>query len=298
LLAAANRINVVTDFAYINYKPNANWKVYLGKYKVSQFLVSDYSNVGYAYPWVRPPRDVYSTNPLISLAGINLFYKQPLGDTNFVAQAFYGSGTHQTFVPSPILNGMGAVGKSWKGVLVPFSTNGTKGFNVGLASDIYTLRIGYFSTGVDVKLDLNRPGSTYKTDYRLDLKDVWGSFGGLGFSMDLNDFVTFFEFISRDTAPELAVAFPDQYASYVTLGYRIGKLLPYVTYSKLDTGKDKSAFALQEQSIALGLRYDLSNTSAIKFEVMQVVPEKGNLGLFYDSVQDGIVATATYDVIF
>ncbi|MBI3776497.1 MAG: hypothetical protein HY273_13305 [Gammaproteobacteria bacterium] len=290
--------NVVTDFAYINYKPDSNWKIYLGKYKISQFLVSDYSNVGYAYPWVRPPRDVYSTNPLVSLSGIDVFYKKPLGNTNFVAQAFYGSGTHQTFVPAPVLDAMGPVGQSWKGVLVPFKTNSTQGFNVGLASDVYTLRIGYFSTRVDVNVDLNRLGPTYNPKLKMSMHDVWGSFGGLGFTMDLNNFVTYFEFISRDTAPEMRFAFPDQFAGYLTFGYRTGKFLPYVTYSQLDTGVDKSELALKEQSIALGLRYEVSNASAIKFEVMQVVPEKGNHGLFSDPVQDGVVATATYDVIF
>lgn len=279
--------NVTTDWAYINYKPDANWKIHIGKYKISQFLVSDYALVGYAYPWVRPPQDVYSTNPLISLAGVDVFYKKPMGDLNFLAQAFYGSGTHQSFVPARTLDFMGAP-KKFKGTTIPFSTHGTRGFNIGLASDVYTLRLGYFSTHVDV----DAPA--------LDIKkhDVWGSFGGLGFTMDLNNFVTYFEFISRDTAPELAGAFPDQFAGYVTFGYRNGKVLPYVTYSKLDTGVDKSDFALKEQSVALGLRYELSSASAIKFEVMQVVPEKGNHGLFYDLVESGIVATATYDVIF
>ena len=289
---------VNTDWAYINYKPDANWKIYLGKYKISQFLVSDYSNVGYAYPWVRPPRDVYSTNPLVSLAGINVFYKKPLGTTNFVVQTFYGRGTHQTFISAPMLDSMGEVGKSWKGVLVPFSTHSTQGFNIGLASDIYTLRIGYFSTRVDINADLNRPGAPYNPDFKMSIKDVWGNFGGLGFTMDLNNFVTYFEFISRDTAPKLALAFPDQFAGYVTFGYRLGKYLPYVTYSKLDTGVDKSPLALKQQSAALGLRYEVSNASAIKFEVMQVVPEQGNYGLFFEPVKDGIVASATYDVIF
>lgn len=289
---------VNTDWAYINYKPGANWKIYFGKYKISQFLVSDYSNVGYAYPWVRPPRDVYSTNPLISLSGVDVFYKKPLGATNFVAQAFYGNGTHQTFVPVPLLDSMGDIGRSWKGVIVPFSTHGAQGFNIGLASDVYTLRAGYFSTHVDMKADLNRPGSPYNHAFKMNLEDVWGSFGGVGFTMDLNNFVTYFEFISRDTAPELALAFPDQYAGYVTFGYRLGKFLPYVTYSKLDAGADKSPLALKEQSAALGLRCETSNASAIKFEVMQVVPEQGNYGLFFDQVEDGIVASATYDVIF
>lgn len=280
--------NVTTDWAYINVKPNINWKIHIGKYKISQFMVSDYALVGYAYPWVRPPQDVYSTNPLVSLSGVDVFYKKPLGNSNFLAQAFYGSGTHNTFIPARTLDAFGA--PQLKGTVVPFTTNSTQGFNIGLASDVYTLRVGYFSTRVDVNID--KPGLKYK------LHDVWGSFGGLGFTMDLNNFVTYFELISRDTAPEMAGAFPDQYAGYVTFGYRSGKFLPYVTYSRIEQGVDKSPLALQEQSSALGLRFEVSHASAMKFEVMQVVPEKGNHGLFFDPVQDGIVATATYDVIF
>jgi hypothetical protein len=302
---------VSTDWAYINYKPNANWKIYVGKYKVSQFLVSDYALVGYAYPWVRPPQDVYSTNPIVSLSGIDVFYKHPLGDTNFLAQAYYGSGTHQTFFPARSIDNFPGAPKEFKGRLVPFSTHSTEGFNFGFASDIYTLRIGYFSTRVDVHVSApDKPEIPADPDhghpeaqkaefgFNYDLTDAWGSFGGLGFTMDLNDFVTYFEFISRDTAPAMAPAFPDQYAAYLTLGYRSGKFLPYLTYSRMEQGKDKSDLALREQSSALGVRYDVSRASAIKFEVMQVVPKRGTHGLFNNPVEDGIVATATYDVIF
>ena len=304
--------NVTTDFAYINYKPDPSWKILIGKYKISQFLVSDYALVGYAYPWVRPPQDVYSTNPLFALSGINVFYKKPMGDSNFLAQAFYGNGTHQTFVPARTLDYFGNPDVlKFKGQLVPFSTTGTQGFNIGVSSNIYTLRIGYFSTRVNADVTL-LPATPTSPAAKLKFDDVWGSFGGLGFTMDLNNYVTYLEFVSRDTAPEMKSAFPDQYAGYVTFGHRSGKYLPYLTYSKIQPGKDKStldlgggqsvSLALEEQSVALGLRYELSNASAIKFEVMQVVPEKsahgGNHGLFNDPVDEGWVVTSTYDVIF
>ncbi len=275
--------NVTTDWAYINYKPSANWKIHVGKYKVAEFLVSDYADVGYAYPWVRPPQDVYSTNPLISLAGVDVLYKKPLGEMNLLAQVYFGSGTHQTFIPARTIDLSNGRFVNDKGSLINFSTDDNLGFNIGVASSVYTLRLGYFSTRVEVpKL----------------VEDAWGSFGGLGFSMDLNDFVTYAELISRDTAAKLETAFPDQFAGYITFGYRSEKYLPYVTYSRIDAGVDKSEFALKEYSTALGVRYEVSNASTIKFEAMRVVPKKGNHGLFYEPVADGVVLSASYDVIF
>ncbi|MDR9437683.1 MAG: hypothetical protein RI563_12445, partial [Thiohalophilus sp.] len=97
--------------------------------------------------------------------------------------------------------------------------------------------------------------------------------------------------------------FPDQEAYYLTLGYRVDRFLPYVTYAKIDEGDFKSSVAQVQESMALGLRTEIGDASAIKFEIMNSEPQAnsagGTYGLFNKgTVEDGNIYTVTFDTIF
>jgi hypothetical protein len=58
-----------------------------------------------------------------------------------------------------------------------------------------------------------------------------------------------------------------------------------------------------QDSVALGLRAEVGDASAVKFEVMNVNPQQNSFGSSYGlydagSVQDGNVYTVTFDTIF
>lgn len=323
--------NVTADWAYASINLDDNFDLRIGKVKVPQFLVSDYLEVGYAYPWLRPPVEVYSTNPIVSLSGVDLLFYKQVDDVGFTFQLYAGGGNHTTLVPAPsvditrqimagaqagdpmsqaMING-GLLASSCsqnlylydyatytpecvtmlpvKGDVASFTTNKMVGFNFSVANDYATFRIGYFSTRVDAPA--------------FGLYDKFGSFGGVGFSLDWNDLVILSEYISRDTEKDMIMemAFPDQTAGYVTLGYRIEDFLPYATYSMIDEGNDKTTMGveLKQTSTSIGMRYEMGPAAALKFEATQVTPEKGNHGL-YDSVgvKTGNVVGVSMDFIF
>lgn len=289
----AENYNLETDWAYVDYKAFKNIRFRVGKYKIPQFIVSDYLDVGYAYPWVRPPQDVYGTNPLISLNGIDMLYKVNFTSSKILLDLYVGDGSHKSAIPPRTVDYSQEnfpVDQQFpdesKGQQITFETNKTRGFSLAYAAQTFTMRAGYFKTDVDAAL-----GS-------LVLQDVPGAFGGLGFTMDVADIVAYAEFIRRDTDPQMELAFPDQDAWYVTLGYRFGKFLPTYTYSQIKQGVDKSELAIEEQSNALGFRYDIADSADIKFEALFVKPKEGNHGLFNDPVDKGTVYSASLDVIF
>lgn len=280
-----NSYNMETDWAYVDYQALESVRFRIGKYKIPEFIASDYLDVGYAYPWVRPPQDVYATNPLISLNGVDMLYKINAGSSALFLDLYYGDGTHKTFVPPRTVDlSGGTLPASMKGQQVSFDTKNTVGFGIKYVAPHYTVRAGYFKTKV--------------TQEDFMLTDVPGAFGGVGFTMDIHDFIAYAEFIRRNTDPDMAGAFPDQDAWYGTLGYRFGKFLPTFTVSQIKQGVDKSPLAIEETSQALDLRYDLSAATDIKFEVMRVTPKDGNHGLFEEPVSKGTVYSAAFDVIF
>ena len=270
------------DWAYLDFKTSSNSNLHLGKYKIPVFIVSDYIDVGFAYPWTRPPQEVYSINPLISLSGLDLFYNIPLGGHNILIQTYYGNGSHQVYVPARSID-LNTLPIS-KDNTVPVKTSDTGGINISLQSDIFTFRLGYFQARVDANALL--------------IDGSKGSFTGIGFMLDTNNVVVYSEYVSRDIETDTPQAFPDQKAWYITLGYKFSALLPYATYASIGQGEDETPLAIEQKSTALGLRYDFNKRSAFKLEVLQAIPEEGNHGLFNEPVEKGMIYTGSVDVIF
>ncbi len=91
-----DNFNVRAEWAYgaINLNPATTLRA--GRIKLSTFIVSDFFDVGFAFPWVNPPPEIYFLSPIISLEGIDLLIQKnfeavPLiGDMNLLIQPMFG----------------------------------------------------------------------------------------------------------------------------------------------------------------------------------------------------------------
>ncbi|VAX06316.1 hypothetical protein MNBD_GAMMA25-1801 [hydrothermal vent metagenome] len=285
----AEEYSVTTEWAYASYTINDNYTVRLGRIKGPFFMVSEYQEVGYAYPWVTPPQEVYSTNPIDAIVGPDLVYQKGLGDWDLLLELYAGSGRHKATVQANVADNNPLVDK---GDSVGFETNDMVGFNTTIGTQGISFRLGYFTTKVDAA--------------GFGITDQTGSFGGVGMIVDWRNILIYSEYIVRDTQNTVAMnqAFPDQNAGYITLGYRLGNFTPYLTAANMDQGKDKSIYALQQSSYTLGLRYEAGPTAALKIEAKQVKTDDsgglGAYGLFDDPVNNrkGNVLAASFDLIF
>ncbi len=290
-LGGSDQYNISAEWAYADYSATDDFSIRLGRFKGPFFMVSEYSTVGYAYPWAALPHEVYSTNPMTAVTGLDFVYNTELSNWNFLFEVYTGSGNHKaTALPTFIDSSANVMGLT-KGATVNFSTDGMVGFNSSISNRWITLRAGYFSTGVDIP--------------SFGIKSARGNFGGVGLIIDWRNILVYSEYIVRDTSAEVLAAFPDQKAWYTTLGYRFGDFMPYVTLGGINKGKDPSPYAVKQSSVSLGFRYELGITSDIKFEVNQVrvgsIPgSTGNYGLFDDPVKNdkGNIFTASFDLIF
>ncbi len=62
------------DWAFVNVHPTPAFDVRLGRVGFDVFLMSDHRNLGYAYPWVRPPVEFYGWIPMYSIDGGDVAY--------------------------------------------------------------------------------------------------------------------------------------------------------------------------------------------------------------------------------
>ena len=195
--------------------------------------------------------------------------------------------SHYFFVintANPISSVAAMMGMSVNDV-IEFETYQMLGFNASVNYEGTSFRAGYFKTQVNVPAFV--------------ITGEMGSFGGVGMTIDMNNIVVYSEYIVRDTGPNLAMAFPDAKAFYVTAGYRMGDFLPYVTMAKLDEDKDFSPVAMKQDSMAYGLRVEIDDVTDVKFEVATKTPAAGNYGL-YDSpiTGSGTLYTIALDTLF
>jgi hypothetical protein len=166
----AGRYNVNADWAFVTYKATDAASVRVGKLKLTSYLISDYYEVGYAYPWVRPPQEVYSTNPITAIDGVDALVRFNFGNNSLLLQPYAGSGrdiyavqpqeTMRTFAQwvayftglgvNPAEAAVFAQGQAQTGDInyIQFTTENMGGINVALTNPYFTVRTGHFSTRV------------------------------------------------------------------------------------------------------------------------------------------------------
>ena len=279
------------DWGFVSYTVSDAWELRAGKIKFPTFLISDYIEVGYAYPWIRPPQEVYTSNPLTAIAGADALFRARLGDADLLLQPYVGTSRGQsTVIPQRALEfnagfddldppqprPFPAFGEPGSVEFVDFEARNLIGINASLNWDHFSVRAGYLS--IETSADT------------LGVRDEDTSFWSVGGTMDLNNFIGYAEYFERVIEGGANLGFPNQKGYYATLGYRMGKWLPHITYAKLDengspstcgdvmAGQFPCGDALMQDSVTVGVRYELGAGAALKAEVQRVNPK--NRGLF------------------
>jgi len=83
------------DWAFLEYRVSSAVTVRGGRLRVPGFMVSEYREVGYAYPWVQTPLEVYGLTPFLRYEGLDLRYFLTLGEVDLRFNPFMGSTRNQ-----------------------------------------------------------------------------------------------------------------------------------------------------------------------------------------------------------
>jgi len=278
--------NAVIEWAYIDYEAADYANIHVGKIKQPVYLVNDYVEVGYAYPWIRPPAEVYyQNNPLNTVNGIELLLQFPVGPGTLSFQPYLGSNRDD------IPNAQGAF----------FEAENIYGMDIKYSGRGYTVHASNFRCEVKTFGGFEIPDSAFGP-LSVDLNGKGDcNVTAAGLNLDMANIVVYAEWTKRTTDETLSRAFGDQDAGYLTLGYRFGKWLPHITYAVIDgeastvglttgdgaiTGSMLPAGASLnfpvaiQSSITAGLRYEVNDSAALKIEyqVVSVEDDQQTLG--------------------
>jgi hypothetical protein len=205
------------EWANIKYKVTPDFSVRIGRTELPAFLLTDTIEVGYTYPWVRPPPEVYRVLPVTNSDGLDLAYTFRAGEVINIMQALIGR--NDTSLPHG--EGRADSRRSW-GV--------TDTVEYGALTVRMTYQKTYLTTGsLDALFDAFRPfgpqGVAIANTYDSDAKPFAAA--GLGASYYPGQWFAMSEWAHADAHSY----YGKRTAWYVSGGYRCGNFTPYVTYA-------------------------------------------------------------------
>jgi len=237
--------NVDLQWAFATLKLTDDVDFRAGKAKMPAGLVNEYVNVGYALPWINAPAVIYSELPLPggpqvtreAYTGVALVGNHNTGDWTFGANLFGGD----IDLESGQLRQMRGLtlNADWNDLVQLQAT-----YYKGEMSNIATMPI---MNGED--------------------NDTWL----IGAKADWNNVVVYAEMAKVEMG---SINAADRDSWYTTVGYRFGKLLPFINYESFERGNTD-----EQTTATAGVRWDFMPSVALKAEVSRIDTDKG-LGLF------------------
>jgi len=246
---------VETSWLFAKYQINNEWAGRVGRFRAPAYMLSDYLDVRYAYPWVRPPMEVYAQVPFSNITGVDLNFNGTVWGHDLVVQGFYGSGN-----PNITLQGQE----------VNLSVRDLKGISASYGNEIFTGRVIYANNKISFNPQPNSvtsfrdfliqaqgcpaatngaTGPCTPAQYTAGLAAVnakipssfweadntFGSFQGIGYKFDWHNIYSLGEMVQRRITGLQA----NLLGSYVLLGYRFGEIMPHLTFAKIKTTDNK-----------------------------------------------------------
>ena len=288
------------EWLYWKHDLGAGFTATAGRIRFPLFMESGNYDVGYSYPWVTPPTDVYGVLELTNIDGAALNYTTNVGDWGMGAQVIWGNADLN------LPQGDAAL-KDVYGLVLTTETDDLSfrlAYMNGQQTWDSTLDLGFFSGPVLLQ---------FEDDLEYLVESVKYDNGTIYFSAEAIQ-------VSADQG-----VLPEDNSWNTTLGWRFGAFMPYIGYSQTstDNGDELAAninaqmtanglnpdhivaaipgtppipvatttsgdiaqavFNEEQTTVTLGLRWDFAPKTAIKFQVQSLNGFDGTIGNFTDS---------------
>ncbi len=279
---AQNNLTPELSWAYLDYRLNDNWSIQAGRKRLPLFYYSDFQDVGYAYPWLRPPTDVYNWH-ITHFNGVNLAHTGEIGGWSTRANFWYGSERDKDNALLPIYFGLETrVDETWKNIM---------GGSVEISRDSLNLRAVYMQTELKRYLYFQPNDADGDTDryWRNDPK-VKMQFAGLSANVDYRNWLLRSE-LNFFKLPDYTTRYQQM---MLGVGYQVGKFTPMLTWSRfLEKPKNDGE---AHSTVSFSLRYELAKNMALKLQYDQFKDRLYDAS--YDFVGSAKVLAVGLDMVF
>ncbi|WP_237045950.1 hypothetical protein [Aquipseudomonas alcaligenes] len=254
------------EWAYLSWQSTDNLMMRFGRLRTPVYMYSESIDVGFSYPWLRLPDEVYSQVQLSNYEGADIVYNLPLSFATLSFQLAGGIAKNRDYYiydEEFDIDYDNVFGSS-----VSLTTN-----------DFGTFRVGYVEADIDTEIAgsftdiFGNPG----TATLLSLDKDKGKFTSIGYQYDNGTWLTANEWTSRVIENDGSNS-TDSF--YLMGGRRFGDFLAHVTYAQLDEDEGR------QSSWTLGLNYNILPTVVLKGEYKRVDTTGGYDGVFVRNAQE------------
>jgi hypothetical protein len=305
------------EWANIKYQVKPELALRVGRIALPMFIAADYRKVGYAYPWVRTPLEVYGVQPLTNSDGADLSWRWNGEALRSTTQLLYG----RIKVPlygGAYLRGRGIAGLSHtveQGALSARAAVITARVSVDLLPELFDTLATFGAQGRDIAR-------------RLRIDDKRASALSLGLNYDPGAW-----FVMAEAGRSKVDGYLGSTRSaYLSGGWRHDNLTPYATWARVwgrpPSGPTTLALAglppahaangaamnaalaaltravPSQSTLSAGLRWDLASNLALKLQHQRITTRSGSHGMFinpvagYQSGRTAQVSSAALDFVF
>jgi hypothetical protein len=261
------------EWANIKYLFTPDLSVRVGRIVMPTFLDSDSREVGYSNPWVRPPTEVYSANPITNLDGLDASYRLHLGRVTNTLQATYGRNLSFRFAGGSKFDARYAWG------IFDDAEYGAALVRVGYLSSDITLNDG--TALFDAFGKFGSQGAAITNQY--DIVDKSTSILTLAASYDPGQWFVMGEWATSRSESFLGAST----GWYVSGGRRVGQFTPYLTYAQI-TQRSNSSPGLNLAALPANLVPAATALNADLNEVLNSRPDQytWSIGMRWDFMKN------------
>ncbi len=322
-----NELQKAVEWAFVRYRPMDGLDLRVGRLGADVFLLSEFRQVGYTYPWVRPPQDYYGALALYHFDGFDLTKRFDLARGTLNVKVFYGEteqdypgsdttddGVTLNFTPRGISFNLEMDNWRWRYTYVDVKYNNNM---VAPLTDALEATVPLWPEAVSIAEGLNTKGKglTYHALGGVYDDDTWwlqGEAARLSSNATLN---------------------PSGRYYYLSVGRRFDDILVYATqgFARPDRGvpsysppqgyppelamqldmvaagvnRSVQGISQKQSSIGVGARWDFRPRMALKFQVDRFSIDKSGTNLWsrdghmiFTENQSATVASFAMDVLF
>lgn len=235
------------EWLYATWEATPSWTVQVGRKRLPLFSYSEVQDVGFAIPWAHLPPQLYGWE-IVNFNGASLTYRKSIGEWSLQSSLFAGGESLKDSGYWKIYNGKASRTDSrWSKI---------RGIEAKVARGPFELRLMHIASNQAYRVVSDGdPGYSDPTKQ---------TFTGIGFAYDAGNLILRSEHLAIDRT----AATGREWSHLFVAGYRLGRLTPYLSFnSYAQRMNDPTQLREGHATTSAVLRYDLSSSSALKFQV-------------------------------
>lgn len=280
---SVDEVEWIAPWAYLHWQPELQYELMLGRFRHSLFMITDEMDVGYSWPWVRPPVELYSlTGESTYVDGVKLRYRNTLGGFTAAVETHFGK-LHLDRKPRLVVD-----------------NEKNYGVALSLSDGSLTYRVSWVQAHVSIEAPrlnplihlINQQNPAILVDYQLQHISPQ-RYVNFGVRYEDGQWLV----LTEAARLWLKTRFlPNKWAYYLTVGRTFDTLTPFVSVANQRmtglhpetrlSGPTAAAIRQFEQNTVsdqfattVGVRWDFTAGMALKMQIEQIHQPSGSLGV-------------------